>query len=57
MSRRGCKGQPTGRIELVQHGHGGTPRQCIRCGRRIFYGDRYPPCQQQLRQRQRRKPR
>jgi hypothetical protein len=34
---------------------GGRGRRCVKCGDRILYGDRCPPCQRELRQRQRRK--
>jgi hypothetical protein len=36
---------------------GGATTRCIKCGVVIFYGDRCPPCQRELRQRRRRKPR
>lgn len=41
----------TGKGRSTRWGH------CLGCGRRIFYGDRCPPCAQELRQRKRRKPR
>jgi rRNA maturation endonuclease Nob1 len=35
----------------------GGPLRCKGCRRTILYGDRCPDCQQQLRQRRKRKPR
>ena len=35
----------------------GQGRRCIKCGDRILYGERCPPCQQDLRKRRKRKPR
>jgi DNA-directed RNA polymerase subunit RPC12/RpoP len=35
----------------------GPGTRCVKCGDRILYGERCPPCQRELRQRKRRKPR
>jgi hypothetical protein len=35
----------------------GNNRRCVKCGNPIVYGERCPPCAQELRQRRKRKPR